>query len=173
MLSAAVAHRIKTVATVPATVRFHLGSSQACSTATPCRYAAQKDFENAVKYYDKALTNHRINDYLTPKKAVRWFPKTPPRQPLLMLPCMISLHRFRAWHVLMYPCIHHSPVYHRTITYASTMHTSPPFDQSSCPMYCCIVPFAAILHVFRPFDELSHPVDCLPFVEILLPFVKS
>jgi hypothetical protein len=33
-------------------------------------YAAQQDFEAAVRFYDKALTNHRINDYLTPKKVL-------------------------------------------------------------------------------------------------------
>jgi tetratricopeptide (TPR) repeat protein len=33
-------------------------------------YAAQDDFDNAIRYYDKALTNHRVKDYLTPKQAV-------------------------------------------------------------------------------------------------------
>eukprot|EP00035_Acanthoeca_spectabilis_P020054 m.430932 g.430932 ORF g.430932 m.430932 type:complete len:337 (+) comp17231_c0_seq1:204-1214(+) len=31
-------------------------------------YAAMEDYETAIKFYDKALTNHRVKDYLTPKQ---------------------------------------------------------------------------------------------------------
>lgn len=34
-------------------------------------YAAQEDYETAIKFYDKALTNHRVKDYLTPKQAAQ------------------------------------------------------------------------------------------------------
>lgn len=34
-------------------------------------YAAMEDYETAIKFYDKALTNHRVKDYLTPKQDVR------------------------------------------------------------------------------------------------------
>eukprot|EP00038_Savillea_parva_P007823 m.172759 g.172759 ORF g.172759 m.172759 type:complete len:337 (-) comp13580_c0_seq1:303-1313(-) len=34
-------------------------------------YTAMEDYESAIKFYDKALANHRVKDYLTPKQAAQ------------------------------------------------------------------------------------------------------
>mmetsp|Transcript_95093 Transcript_95093/g.132151 ORF Transcript_95093/g.132151 Transcript_95093/m.132151 type:complete len:337 (+) Transcript_95093:57-1067(+) len=34
-------------------------------------YVAKEDYESAIKFYDKALTNHRVKDYLSPKQMAQ------------------------------------------------------------------------------------------------------